>query len=73
MASLTLAIPEGLREEMKRHPEINWSEVARQAIRSKAELLEKMNRLLSVGGLDTAEVPAISREIKKRVWDKRRK
>ena len=31
MANLTLSVPDALYEEMKRHPEIRWSEVARQA------------------------------------------
>ncbi len=50
MASLTLSIPEELREKMREFPEINWSEVARQAILEKAKLLEKMNRMLKAGG-----------------------
>lgn len=32
MAHLTLSIPDELYEEMKQHPEIKWSEVARRAI-----------------------------------------
>ena len=32
MANLTLAIPADLKAEMKKFAEINWSEVARQAI-----------------------------------------
>ncbi|WP_337288202.1 hypothetical protein [Candidatus Methylomirabilis sp.] len=32
MANLTLAIPADLKAEMKKCAEINWSEVARQAI-----------------------------------------
>jgi len=36
MATLTLAIPEDLKKEMDSLPELNWSEVARKAIREKA-------------------------------------
>ena len=32
MANVTLAVPEELRRIMKSHPEIKWSEVARQAM-----------------------------------------
>jgi hypothetical protein len=39
MAHLTLSVPEQLYEEMKRHPEIKWSEVARTAI---SEYLSKL-------------------------------
>ncbi|HDI86404.1 MAG TPA: hypothetical protein ENF83_03240 [Candidatus Korarchaeota archaeon] len=33
MPHITLSIPEDLYREMKKHPEVRWSEVARQAIR----------------------------------------
>ena len=70
MASLTLSIPEDLREKMREFPEINWSEVARQAIVEKARLLQKMNKILAAGGLEGHEVPGISGEVKKGVWKK---
>lgn len=70
MASLTLSIPEELREKMREFPEINWSEVARQAITEKARLLERMNKLLATEGLDEKEALATEGTIKKRVWKK---
>ena len=48
MSSLTLAIPDDLRAKMKRFPEINWSEVARQAIAEKTRVLEQMQHLISI-------------------------
>lgn len=72
MASLTLSIPEELKEKMREFPEINWSEVARQAITEKARLLEKMNKLLATEGLDEKEALAVEGEIKNRVWKKHR-
>ncbi|MBI4452225.1 hypothetical protein HY637_02245 [Candidatus Woesearchaeota archaeon] len=33
MAHITLSVPDELYEEMKKHPEIKWSEAARQGIR----------------------------------------
>ena len=35
MPTLTLAIPEDLKQEMDSLPEINWSEIARRAIAEK--------------------------------------
>ena len=32
MAHITLSIPDEVRKEMKKHPEIKWSEVARASI-----------------------------------------
>jgi hypothetical protein len=39
MAHLTLSVPKELYEEMRKHPEIKWSEVARKAI---GEYLSKL-------------------------------
>ena len=35
MVNITLSIPEDLKKEMEKFPEINWSEVARSSIRQK--------------------------------------
>lgn len=37
---MTMAIPTQLHKLMKKHPEIKWTEVARQAIEKKAMLIE---------------------------------
>lgn len=41
MVNMTMAIPEQLHKVMKRHAEIKWTEVARQAIEKKARELEE--------------------------------
>lgn len=41
MAHITLSIPDEVYKEMKAHPEIKWSEVARQNIIEKALHLKK--------------------------------
>ncbi len=35
MTNITLSIPQELKEEMEKFPEINWSEVARDSIKKK--------------------------------------
>ncbi|HIH21160.1 MAG TPA: hypothetical protein HA222_00660 [Candidatus Diapherotrites archaeon] len=40
MVNMTFAIPEQIHKIMKKHPEVKWSEVARQAIEKKAKILE---------------------------------
>ena len=70
MANLTLAIPADLKAKMNRFPEINWSEVARQAIAEKTQLLEKMQRLLSKSNLTERETFTVGRQIKRRVFRK---
>lgn len=37
MAHITLSIPDELYEEMKRHKEIKWSEIARRGIKEEVE------------------------------------
>ena len=73
MANLTLAIPDELKARMGRFPEINWSEVARQAIVEKARILDGMQRLLAKSNLMEAEALSLGRNIKKRVWKKHRR
>ncbi len=41
MVNMTMAIPEQLHKVMKKHAEIKWTEVARQAIEKKAREIEK--------------------------------
>lgn len=70
MPNMTLAIPADLKETMDHFKEINWSEVARQAIREKAFLLEKMKHLFSKSKLTEADIEKYGRQIKKSVWKK---
>ena len=68
MPNMTLAIPAELKEKMSHFKEINWSEVARHAIREKALLLERMNRFFSKSRLTEADIEKYGRQIKKNVW-----
>ena len=44
MVNMTLAIPEELHKIMKKHSEIKWTEVARQAIKRRAAEAEQENK-----------------------------
>lgn len=68
MASMTLAIPADLRAKMKQFPEINWSEVARQAILQKTRQFDQLNQILSKSTLTEQDALEIGRQIKRRVW-----
>ena len=67
---LTLSIPDDLKAKMSRFPEVNWSEVARQAITEKVRVLEQMQQLLSRSTLTEQDTLIIGREIKRRMWRK---
>ncbi len=70
MASLTLSVPENLKHKMESFKYINWSAVARAAIISKLQLLEKMDKLLSKSALTEEDTIRIGRTIKKRQWQR---
>ena len=70
MPNMTLAIPVDLKEKMDHFREINWSEVARQAIREKTLLLEKMNQLLANSKLTVSDIQKHASQINKRVFRK---
>ena len=72
MPNLTLSIPDALYEQMKKHPEIRWSEVARQALARKLEDLQRLDALLAESRLTERDVEELSRKVKAGVWKKHR-
>jgi predicted CopG family antitoxin len=73
MTNLTLSVPDELYEEMKKHPEIRWSEVARQALAKKLDDLRRLDALLSGSKLTGEDVDDIAKSVNERVWKKHRK
>ena len=65
MVSVTLAVPENLKKEMDKHPEMNWSEIARQAIQNKLLLLQKMDALLTKSKLTEQDAIEMVRRVNK--------
>nr|WP_228434490.1 hypothetical protein [Natrarchaeobaculum aegyptiacum] len=57
---------DALKERMEQHPEINWSEVTRQAIQEKIEALEMMDELTSESELSGRDVQEIADKINER-------
>jgi len=72
MANLTLSVPDELYAEMKRHPEIRWSEVARQALAKKLEDLRRLEVLLGGSTLREEDVQRLGKTVKEGVWKKHR-
>ncbi len=70
MTNMTLAIPEELHKIMKKHKEIKWSEVARQAMWAQARKLELMSNLLSKSELTEKDAIDIGRKIKREIAKK---
>ncbi|EMA64943.1 hypothetical protein [Halorubrum kocurii] len=63
MPSITVNVDDDLKDQMERHPEINWSEVTRQAIQEKIEALEVMDELTSGSELTESDVADIAEKI----------
>ncbi len=66
MATITVNVDDDLKERMEKHPEINWSEVTRQAIQEKIEALELMAELTSASKLTESDVQEIADKINER-------
>lgn len=73
MANVTVTVPVGLKERMRKFKDVNWSAVARQAIEAKVALLSTMDLLLKDSDLTEEDIDRESRAIKKRVWKKHKK
>ena len=72
---MTLAVPDELRHKMEVFPEINWSEVARQAFNQKVSDLEFLRKFKSKSKFteeDALKLGAeLSRNLSKRYLKKR--
>ena len=64
MTNVTFAVPEDLHEIMRRHKEIKWSEIARQALWNHANKLELMDKLLAKSELTEEDAEKIGHKIK---------
>ncbi|WP_436931698.1 hypothetical protein [Halosimplex halobium] len=63
MPTITVNVDDDLKARMDEHPEINWSEVTRQAIEEKIEALEVMDELTSESELTEGDVQEIADKI----------
>ena len=63
MTNMTLAVPQELHTIMRKHKEIRWSEVAREALWSQAKKLELMDRILSKSTLTEKDALKLGRKV----------
>jgi len=75
MVTMTLAVPGELRHKMETFPEINWSEVARQAFNQKISDLEFLRKFKSKSKFTEEDAlkfgAELSRKLAKRYTKKR--
>jgi len=65
MVNVTLSVPEDLKRQMDQFPEINWSQVARQAISEKAAQLAVLKAVASKSKLTEKDALELGRKINK--------
>jgi len=65
MTTMTLAVPSELKHKMETFPEMNWSEVARQAFMQKLKDLEFLKKFKSDSTLTEEDALRLGRELNK--------
>ncbi len=70
MPTITLAVPEELKYEMDKSKFINWSEIAREAIREKVNQLRILDSIAKKSKLTKKDAIEIGRKIKQSAFNK---
>ena len=70
MVSITLSVPEEMKHEMDDFQDINWSAVARQAIKKKLLMLEKFKQFTKDSTLTEEESLELGAEVSKKALEK---
>lgn len=70
MVNVTLSVPDELKQSMDAHPELNWSEVARAAFKTKLSQLELLDALACKSKLTEKDALSIGRKINRSLWKK---
>ncbi len=73
MTTLTLAVPDEMKKKMDTFPEMNWSEVARQAFTQKIADMEFLRQFKEKSRLSEADALRLGREAGREVSNKLRK
>ncbi len=73
MTTMTLAVPDELKKKMDVFPEINWSEVARQAFFNKIHDMELMRVFKEKSSLTEEDALRIGKSISKSLSTRLRK
>ena len=73
MPTITLSVPSDLKAEMDKSKFINWSEVAREAIRERISQLAVLNAIAAKSKLTEKDALEIGRKIKKSMHERYKK
>ena len=70
MPTITLSVPENIKKDMEESREINWSEVARAAIKEKMIQIKLFEKIISKSKLTEKSAEKIAKEIKRSLHKK---
>ena len=73
MTNITLAVPEDIKREMEKFPEINWSAIAREAIKRRIILLRKFKEFTKDSEFTEEDSVNFGRELNKSLKKRREK
>lgn len=67
MVNMTLSIPENLYKDIQLHPELKWSEIARQAIEKKIKELNLVEDIVAKSKLTEEDAERIGHKLKSEI------
>jgi len=70
MTTMTLSVPAELKHKLEEFPEINWSEVARQAFMQKIKDLEFLKEFKAESEMTEEEAVELGRKVRKKLAKK---
>ncbi len=73
MTTMTLAVPNEMKQKMDAFPEMNWSEVARQAFMQKIDDMEFLRKFKEKSKLTEDDTLRLGKEVSRAVSNKLRK
>ncbi len=73
MTTMTLAVADEMKQKMNTFPEINWSEVARQAFSQKLDDLDFLQKFKEKSKFTNADALRLGAEVSKAVSEKLRR
>ena len=71
MVNITLAVSTEMKSEMDQFPEMNWSEIARAAIKERLEMMEKFRKFTEKSTITEEEAVKLGRELKQKTVGRR--
>lgn len=67
MVSITLSVPEEMKTEMDKFQEINWSAIAREAIKNRLIMLKKFKEFTNDSTLTEEDALKLGRDLNERL------